>query len=144
MLTPTLKNKGFTLVELIVVLAILAVLGVSAIIGFAGFGDNLIAQQISRSVEDVIRELEAEILTGEYERSVLYFQSDYLIATSYPEGANETLLQWIEIKDVNCPEGENNVFNTDPGTLTLKNGEGTLLQIQELGESGTCLNFKEG
>src|SRR5690606_39184916 len=140
----TLKTnkKGFTLVELLVVISILSVMGVGAIVGFGNMGDQFATRQAASVIGDFMTQLEAEILMGKYEKSTLYFQPDYLMAISEPKGS-QAILKWIPEKDEICGQNQHNLANFEAGNLLIKNEQGNVLKIKAMvDDTFKCLDFK--
>jgi prepilin-type N-terminal cleavage/methylation domain-containing protein len=112
-------TKGFSLIELIVVISIIAIVSVSGVVGFRQMGDTLRTREAKGIIEDTIKKIELEILKEDYKKSTIHFMSDYLVIVSEPKDATLSLT-------FNFP----NNIDYDAGNLIKTDGDGGRLEIK--------------
>lgn len=83
-------KKGFTLIELMVVIAIAAVMMGAVSVGFASFFHTISVQNAPGQIGDILDQLSRETITRDYKKSSVFFESEYLLADSV--GAEAALL----------------------------------------------------
>jgi prepilin-type N-terminal cleavage/methylation domain-containing protein len=102
-------NKGFTLVELIVVIAIIAILASVSIVGYNQFIQNARDSRASTELDVIVRQLEAEYYVDGYEVETLtVYDSDYsATAASFTLSSGAFAIDLVFEED-NADDGEEN------------------------------------
>ena len=131
-----LQQKGFSLVELIVVVAIIAIMSVSSVVGFRYMGEGLRKQETKGIISDLIKRTELEILRGDYSKSTINFLEDFLVIDG-DLGDQEIVLTL----DDNCTNGYQ-IKSDMPGTLYKKDIDGNVLDAGFI-SGNTCIEFNE-
>lgn len=131
-------EKGFSLVELIVVVGIVALLSISSVVGFGYLGDTLKVREVTGVMADTIAQEELKVLRGDFEKVTIHFFKDYMVVDEQAEDATLTLTL----------EGDyasgHEIRSSDSGNLAQTDEEGSILQIKSV--SGSDLEpipFKE-
>lgn len=138
MINPCKKSQAFSLVELLVTISIIAVMAVSTTVGFRYLGDTLRTKQAAGVITDTIKRLELELLQNEYEKSRIYFATDYLVVVSEVEGST-LVLTWNQVDtDNNCPE----IGIGSDGNLTKSNEDSEIIAVSTVSaETEVCQDF---
>lgn len=131
MINNPLFNTGFSLAELIVVVSILGVLGTGVMVGWNSFGSAVKAKEVVGMIEDIIRESEAAVLKGDYEKVTLHFRENYLVLEESISEASLTLNLGT------CTNGEPAVTAVQAGTLQKTNESGQSVRVQTISASGS-------
>jgi len=96
-----LHCKGFSLVELLVVIAIIAILAVSATAGLGLLGNILKVRQVTGIMGDIIKQEDLKVLRGDFEKATIHFLSDYIVIEEMPKDVD---LDFRFEKDPICTE----------------------------------------
>ena len=132
-------RKGFTMVELLVVVGIIAVMSVSAVVGFGYIGDILRARETTGFLADIIKQEELKILRQDFEKSEISFLKDYV---AIDEWKSDYDLNLYLKKNENCPEGYSFEYGND-GNLIKKNSNGNIIDIKRVKKDAVdCVEFK--
>jgi len=123
------NKKGFSLIELIIVVGIIAIMSVGAVVGFRYMGDTLRTREASGVITDTIKKAELEILKEDYKKSTISFSSNYLVIVSEPEDKS------LNLSVTDCSGGHKLDYGSD-GNLIKSDGEGALLEAKTI-TSGT-------
>jgi len=138
--------KGFSLVEMIIVVAIIAVMSSSATIGWNHFNDEMAAGQTGKVIEDVIEHAALGLLT-DIEEVILHFRPDYLVLEETHENSNLVL----ELDNSHCQPEEEGLVIKSSGVLK-KEAENVFSGSSFVGENihatnsypeYVCLDFKD-
>ena len=133
-----LQQKGFSLIELIVVVSIIAIMSVSTVVGFRHMGEGLRKQETKGIISDLIKRTELEILRGDYQKSTINFLEEFLVI-------NEDLGdQNIELTLGSTCDVGYNIQSNIPGTLYKKDIDGNVLDAGFItGTNPKCIEFSE-
>ena len=137
-------KKGFSLVELLVVITIIAVLSASSFAGFGYLGDILKVNEVSNVLKDSIKYEGLKILRGDFVRSDINFLSDFLVINQHPKETDLTL----SFKRYEKCEGKYQILFTlsddvQAASLIKKNKNGKVLNIKSVRNGGSeCISFK--
>jgi len=139
-----LRSRGFSMVELLVVVAIVAVLSVSAVVGFGRLGDFLKIREISGLVSDSLQHEELKVLRGDLEKATLYFLKDYLVINE--EFSDADLV--ISFDATACANGYQikHVMKTGMTSASLNktDEEGRSVEVVTVNKDDTdCVDFKD-
>lgn len=138
--------KGFSLVEIIVVVAIMAVMASSVVIAFGSFETTVRVRETAGTITDIIKNLELDMIRRDYIKQTVRFAEDYLISEAEVE--NQTLsLDYV--LGPGCPAGEeklipNNLSSATPAFLAQRDALGNNLSIQVIPGSSNekvCVPF---
>jgi prepilin-type N-terminal cleavage/methylation domain-containing protein len=137
-------KKGFSLVELLVVLGIIAILSVSSIAGFGYLGDTLKTREVTGLIGDMIQQEELKELRGDFNKATIYFLADYVVIDEDPENK---ALQLSFAQDVSCAEKHKIVFDLNESALTAnlikKDDKGVVIETKSIAKNGSeCIEFK--
>lgn len=132
----SLNKKGFSLVELMIVITIIAVMSVAGVVGFRGSGDTLVARQVKGIIEDTVKIVELEILGDEYEKSTIHFLSNYLVIVSEPGEISLDL-------SLGGVSGDcHNIVAGSDGSLIKRDSEGNPIEAVSVKKDETvCIDF---
>jgi len=86
-------KKGFTLIELMVVIAIAAIMMGAVAGGFGSFFNTISVQNAPGQIGDILDQLGREAITRNYVKSSVFFKKDYLLVDSQTAGATLNL-EW--------------------------------------------------
>ena len=130
-------KKGFSLIELTVVVGIMSVLGTATIAGFNYFGDSIRAGEVVGIIRDTIRQAELSILKGDYRQVNIHFMNHYLILEQVVEGASLDLN--LEVACSQDGRAGHNLTG-DAGALNTLDEAGRLIEVTAL---PLCANFEK-
>lgn len=116
------RNKGFTLLEIMIVVAILAIMASGVTVGLNGFGKTVHVRETAGVIQDIIRELELETVKKDYLKSTIHFKTDYLVVESELEGATLP----IELNNSDCIQADDEA--PEIVFLNSRNREGNAIQ----------------
>ncbi|MFH1410398.1 MAG: prepilin-type N-terminal cleavage/methylation domain-containing protein [Patescibacteria group bacterium] len=143
------KTKGFTLIEMMVVVAIIAVMTSAVTIGFHSFFSTINVQNVPGYISDILHELSQEAILREYKKSSVYFENSYLLADSRNADADFTL-DWekVSVTIGDCEAGNLRLKSSDDDQLLKRDANGELLDkpVQLLKDEEICidpLEYKE-
>ena len=97
--------RGFTLLEIMVVVAIISIMTPSMVLGFSSFGKTIQIRETAGTIEDLIKKLELEITQGNGQKTHLYFEKNFLIAKTENENSN-LKLKYKGLGVEGCEENE--------------------------------------
>jgi prepilin-type N-terminal cleavage/methylation domain-containing protein len=137
-------SKGFSLVELLVVVGIIVILSASSIAGFGYLGNILKTREVTGLLGDMIQQEELKILRGEFNKSTMYFLADYIVVDEEPADAT---LKLSFAQDNSCAEKYKIAFDLNESTLTAnlikKDEEGVVVETKSVAKNGSqCIEFK--
>jgi prepilin-type N-terminal cleavage/methylation domain-containing protein len=132
------SDRGFSLVELLVVVSIVAILSVSSVIGFGHLGNTLKAKEAAGFISDVVKQEELKILRGDFDKAVIHFLPSYLVIEEWPTEAVETL----SLGSACALSSTDYQITYSAGNLTQKDGEGEVIQVRPVTASSECIYFK--
>lgn len=118
-------RRGFTLIELMVVVAIMAIMAVGATVGFQSLFHYVTVQSAPGYLQTVISQLSTEVSDGDYKKSSVYFKHDYLLVNSIDFQTNAELV--YEENGNNCSSGEVELTAKNAGIFYAKSIEGETL-----------------
>ena len=130
-------TKGFSLVELLVVVSIIAVLSISSIVGFGYLGDTLRAREVTGLLSDLIKQEELKVLRGDFETVTINFLTEYVVIEEQERGASMELVLGSD-----CGDGSYEISWTNGGNLIQKDGEGAVMKIKSVIAGSECVEFK--
>jgi prepilin-type N-terminal cleavage/methylation domain-containing protein len=134
------RGKGFSLVELLVVVGIIAILSVTSIAGFGYLKDTLKTRAVTGLLGDMIKQEELKILRGDFNKSTIYFLADYVVIDEEP--ADKTLKLSFRQTD-SCILFDMN-DSTPAANLIKKNEEGVNMETKSVAKgSSECVSFKD-
>jgi len=134
------SHKGFSLVELIVVIAIISILSYSSVVGFGYLGDILKVNEVSSLLKDVIKQEELKVLRGDFVGSTINFYKDYLVIEQ--ELKDSSLKLTFEESTSSC-FGQYQLKLSEAGNLKQWDKAGKVLNIKSVKKSETeCVDFK--
>lgn len=120
------QSKGFTLLELMVVVAIISLMSVTTAIGFNRFSESVQVKETAGFLKDQLQALEIEVLQGDYLENNVYFLSNYLVIESSVSGS----LLDLDFDLLACAgEPGLNIVTTQPVQLAKQNEFGETLDI---------------
>ncbi len=124
------SQKGFTLVEIMVVVVILALLSTAAVVGFGGAKESIQIEETAKVIQDRLKQLELEAINGEYESHLIHFQPELLVVDSRPS-SNSLTLSYLGFGLEGCEENETTLsFETDQQVnLILQDQKGQNLEL---------------
>lgn len=135
-----MTNKGFSLVELLVVVVIITVISISSVVGFGYLGDVMRAREVTAFMADVIKQEQLKILRGDYESVMIHFMQDYIVVEAKPPGSSLNLGLG---PPCDSDRGHEIVYGND-ANLVEKNGEGGIVKITRVLAGGkSCRSFKD-
>lgn len=144
-----LKCRGFSLVELLVVISIVAVLSVSTVVGFSTLGDALRLREVTGILSDQVRQSELKVLRGDFEKVIIHFLPNYVVMEEH-EKFNEDDLMTIVLDpdDPICVDGDGDdtgpqIVLSDSGNLTQKDENEEPLELEAAGAGAQCIDFME-
>ena len=114
-----MKTKGFTLVELLVVIAILAILATVSVVGYTSFINNANNSACEQELAQIKTQVIANDITGTYASSYTVSNNAFVWTTAKTDEAEAEAEVAAAIKAM-VPELD---FGTEGATLTV---EGTL------------------
>lgn len=137
-------KRGFSLVELLVVVSIVAILSVSSVAGFSYLGDILKAKEVTGLMADKVKQEELKILRGDFEKAAIHFYRDYLVIEQMPEDAS-FILELHEAGPGDCPEGvQHKLVYGNQGNLTQRDEKESILYIKNVSAGQfDCIPFKD-
>ena len=132
-------TKGFSLVELLVVVSIIAVLSVSSIVGFGHLGDTLRAREVTGLLSDLIKQEGLKVLRGDFETVTINFLADYVVIEEQEEGASMKLALGLA-----CEDGGYKISWVNSGNLIQKDEDGAIIRIKSVlpEDPPECIDFK--
>jgi prepilin-type N-terminal cleavage/methylation domain-containing protein len=77
--------KGFSLVEIMVVVAIMAIMASGVVIGFGSFEKTVRVRETAGVITDTIKNLELEMVRRDYVKQTVHFKKNYLVSEAEPE-----------------------------------------------------------
>jgi len=129
-------TKGFSLVELIVVVAIISIMSVSTVVGFRYMGEGLRKQETKGIISDLIKRTELEILKGDYEKSTIHFLEEFFVIDGEVYDQDQALAI-----TTTCTNGHS-IQSNMAGTLYKKGVDGNLLEAGSiLADTDRCIEF---
>lgn len=131
MQTKARKAKGFTLIEVIVVIAIITVLSTSLWMGFSAFGQNTQVKETAKIIQDLLNQLELEVSQGFAVENKVSFEKGYLkVRTQTPDSI------------LSLSEAGLGKEGCKPTEIALKIGEGEKnLYLKKTNEKGDPLEI---
>ena len=122
------SKKGFTLIELMVVVAIMAIMSVGASVGFQSFFQYVTVQNASGYLQTVISQLSTEVSDNDYKKSSVYFEGLYLLVDSKSAAADLTLgWEKVLVASGDCKVGDVKLKSSDEAYFFVRDNEGELL-----------------
>lgn len=139
--------KGFSLLEIMVVVAIIGIMASSVVIGFNSFGETVRTQETAGVITDTLKNFELEMIRRDYVKQTIHFAEQYLVAEAQVE--SQTLdLEWNG--QGACPAGEEelkiiNSASPAPVYLAQRDQYGNNIEINAFtGNTDTvCIDFTE-
>ena len=138
--------KGFSLLEIMVVVAIISIMAASVVVGFGSFESTVRTRETAGVISDTLKNLELEMIRRDYVKQTVHFEPEYLIVETQVE--NQTLgLKWNG--PGGCAEGEEleitNTVSPTPVYLARRDRYGNNMEINAFtGASETaCVDFAE-
>jgi len=117
-----LINKGFTLVEMMVVIAIISIMATGVVVGLGPVTDYVRLQQTVGVVEDLIHAEDLKIQRGDTLQAEVHFLTDYLVIE---ESTTDT---GLSLTPGPCPGGYGATMGSD-GNLITRTGEGVFMEM---------------
>lgn len=140
--------KGFSLVEIMVVVAIIAIMASSVVIGFGSFERTVRVRETAGVITDTLKKLELDMIRRDYARQTIHFEKDYLVSEA--EAENQASFFSLDRSGNPCPDGEElEATNTSgsPIYLAQRDAEGNNLEISIIPISATpkevCVKFMD-
>lgn len=137
------SKKGFTLIEMMVVVAIIAILAGAASIGLKSFSATVSIKNAGSLLGDIIQEISTEAVLKDYEKTSIYFNSFHLLADSKMPSAT-MMLTWapVIVPSDGCRTGDIKLTSSADAQLFERNKEGNSLGTPiTLTQGGsTCIN----
>jgi|GEM_PF-2680259 len=88
------KTKGFSLIEIMVVVAIMAIMASGVVIGFGSFEKTVRVRETAGVITDTVKNLELEMIRRDYTKQTVHFEENYLVSEAEVE--NQVLaLKWV-------------------------------------------------
>lgn len=115
-----MKTKGFTLVELLVVIAILAILATVSVVGYTSYIQNANNSACEQELAQIKTQVLANDIVGTYKDSYTYSSTDFKWTTAKTV---ETEAEAEVVAAIDAMVPELNIGETDGATLTV---DGTL------------------
>ena len=137
--------KGFSLVELIVVIAIIATLSVSSFVGFGYLGDTLKVKEVASLLQDTVKQEELKILRGDFTKSTIHFLKDYMVIDEEVEGATLSL-KFLEAECTSPGSGYQMQYDEAEASNLIKNDkDGASLGIESVtkNDKSGCIDFTQ-
>lgn len=144
--------KGFTIIEVVIVIVILAVLTAMAITSFSGFRQNQLLNSDVNKAISVINEARSKTLSSQdFSQYGVHFEASQIVVfkgatyvASSPDNATSTLSSFIEISGISLNGGGSDVVfqkltgKTDNyGTITFRvkanTGKTKMISIKSTG-----------
>ena len=124
------NTKGFSLVEIMVVVAIMAIMAVTVVVSFGSFEKTVRVRETAGVITDTIKNLELEMVRRDYAKQTIHFEPNYLISEAEAENQTSSfLLKW----DGKCASGDEKLIadnaTTSPVYLAQRDAEGNNLNI---------------
>lgn len=138
-------KKGFSLVELIVVITIIAVLSISSVVGFGLLGDVLRVREVTGMLEDIVKQEELKVLRGDFIKSTINFYPNYVVIKEELEDSELILkLRKVDGSECSsCPDCEYKLKFEQKSALAKKDEEEEMLQIKSVEDTDVeCVDFK--
>jgi len=114
------QQKGFSLVELMLVVVIIAVMAGAVSIGFSTFLGGVGVKNAAGHIQDVLHQLDLETAVSEYEKSTVSFEESFLLVDSKLAGTGITL-SW-QVPGATCAIDE----------LSMKSSQDALLYTRDV------------
>lgn len=101
-----ISTKGFTLVELLVIIAVISILSISTVSGFESLRQTLRLQETTQYLTDLISQAQLKILRGDYKKTTLHFFEHFIMADHEISGAElelkigENCVQYIGLQGI--------------------------------------------
>ena len=105
-------KKGFTLVELLVVIGILGILSAVLMTSLSGVGENAKTVKCASNMKSLASAVSSASMSGGYPfaQSALYFQVSGSSSTSITYGVHKGWISWLD-KDVTYPHSSERAFS---------------------------------
>lgn len=125
-------KKGFSLLEIIIVIAIIAIMSTTAVVSFGSFDQTLKVKETGEVIQDTVKRLELEVSRGQYFKNRLVFEKDFLAVESQEENAILPL-NYLGLGEGSC--------NADEIALEIGEGEAPVY-LRKIEENGNDLEIK--
>lgn len=124
------KKKGFTLVELLVVIAIIAILATVSIVGYTAFIDKANDSNATTELSQIKDAVNAAVLDGK-ESVTVDADTDYVVDFTYADGAlsakvgtedataEQIAAAMLALTEMTLKEGQSFVVNVDATAKTV-------------------------
>ncbi|MDH5597223.1 MAG: prepilin-type N-terminal cleavage/methylation domain-containing protein, partial [Candidatus Peregrinibacteria bacterium] len=89
----TKSNKGFSLLEIMVVVAIVGIMAGSVVVGFNAFGNTIRTRETAGVLSDLLKGFELETIRRDYQKLTIQFEPAYLVVEADAEGTTLPL-EW--------------------------------------------------
>lgn len=128
--------KGFSLLEIMVVVAIVGIMASSVVIGFNSFGETVRTKETAGVITDLIKRLELEMIRRDYTKQTVHFEEDYLAVEAHVEGeVSDTSfsLKWL---------GTGGSCSPDEEVLEIENKQPTPVYLAKRDQYGNNLEIQ--
>lgn len=139
-------TKGFSLLEIMVVVAIMAIMASTVVVSFGAFEKTVRVRETAGVITDTIKNLELEMIRRDYIGQTIHFEKDYLVSEA--EAENQTTSFSLKRADTGAcgdkDELEANNSLTSPVYLAQRDAEGNNLNISVIPASSAtpvCVAF---
>lgn len=122
--------RGFSLIEIMVVVAIMGIMASSVVIGFSSFEMTVRVRETAGVITDTIKNLELEMIRRDYAKQTIHFEKDYLVSEA--EAGGQTGSFSLDRNGVSCSGGEE---------LKATNGLTSAIYLAQRDAEGNNLNI---
>ena len=131
-LNPT-SMKGFSLLEIMVVVAIISIMAGTVVVGFNSFGETVRTRETAGVITDTIKNLELEMIRREFVKQTVNFEEGYLVVEAQVENQSEDMILEWEGPNGNCEELKiTNPLSGTPVYLAQRDAEDNNMQIDAI------------
>lgn len=120
-------NRGFSLVELLVIVSIISILSITSVAGFGRLKEILQLKEATHFLSDLIKQEELKVLRGDYDRAVIHFFKDYVVIEEYPADLAFDLFLYDQ-----CPHGYGVKLGNEDGTTLIQKSPHGVVQTRNL------------